>query len=993
MTCLAKTRNFLHAGERDHIGFDQICLNQRQKAAIGFDGSELGMRVARGLAGALLVVAIAVMALYLLRGPIASALVRQVMANAGLENPKATVDVLSLSGLRLKNVSAGPSGGEAFEFDNISVAYDWREAIAERRVVEIIAGPGNVRVALSPDGRVSLPGVALGGGEPSGGSLPFERLRLDEISLLVGTPAGDAKGRLNASYDLAAGGDAALDLAAENAGTDAIQFNGAKLRIEANLTSDGGLVVEGGFAGDVRSPVGPIDNLDIGFAADGASWRDVAEGQREAFSARAFVELRSASLTPDESEFLALVNAGGGVFMFGRHVSEISVGGRLGVDIDGTTIMLRLPQDEALAARTDTGAALLLTAINNAPLFSALGETRSASAAFEVTGASLTASGALEAKQEDGVWSFRSPAKIGDYDSDAVSFSTAAFILDGKATESGITAALEGSAEINHLSVGRLDVYDAPITASVGINADQQSKTITISQTGEDCIGVSSARLAIKQQDAAANVVDGKLCAEEKPIATVDWSGPPKFALEGELTAAQARYRLGQTRFAGRPPRIDLAAVYLPVDKTTEVSGSFSGGVVSLNETLVFSNAAGAYELSLTPEKLHGETRMARARIASTNRESPLIAPVIGNGVAELDDRNVTFSIGLATPDGYLLGEGKGEHNVETASGKMRFDFHDLAFAPDGLQPENLAPVLRGIIGTTTGAATGFSNFTWAPDPVGFGSSADLEFDNVTFQGPGITVTQTVGVSGAIRFSDLWPVTTDGLQTITVERIELGSLPLENGTIRFGISEGDTLNVEKAEFPWFGGQLGVYGASTSTRGGNAAARLEADNIDLAQILEFVDVDGLSGEGILSGVLPLVVEDSKARIENGELRSISPGAVRYKGQASDVAAGAGEQAEIAFGLLRNLEFDSLLVNIDGPLDGSMDFKMIFEGRGDVPVNQQNMLGALDQDNVRVPVKYTVNLEAALVDLFRQANLSRNPRVLIERAIIDDAEERN
>jgi hypothetical protein len=107
-----------------------------------------------------------------------------------------------------------------------------------------------------------------------------------------------------------------------------------------------------------------------------------------------------------------------------------------------------------------------------------------------------------------------------------------------------------------------------------------------------------------------------------------------------------------------------------------------------------------------------------------------------------------------------------------------------------------------------------------------------------------------------------------------------------------------------------------------------------------------------------------------------LRSEGPGAIRYRGAAGEQAAAAGGDAKIAFDILRDLRFNSMEVVVNGPLDGRLDFKMKFEGAGDVTVRSQ--------DVKNVPVLYRINLDAALLDLLRQANLSRDFQLQIERA---------
>ena len=154
------------------------------------------------------------------------------------------------------------------------------------------------------------------------------------------------------------------------------------------------------------------------------------------------------------------------------------------------------------------------------------------------------------------------------------------------------------------------------------------------------------------------------------------------------------------------------------------------------------------------------------------------------------------------------------------------------------------------------------------------------------------------------------------------------------------------------------------------------AQLRVEGVDLKQVLEFVDVDGLSGEGILDGELPLQVAGGRAEFVNGVLVSRGPGAIQYVGSAATQAAAEGTDARIAFDILRDLQYTSLEVKVDGPLDGRLDFRIQFDGTGVVTVNQASG---------RVPVKYNITLDAALLELLNQANVSRDLELQIQQAV--------
>ena len=547
-------------------------------------------------------------------------------------------------------------------------------------------------------------------------------------------------------------------------------------------------------------------------------------------------------------------------------------------------------------------------------------------------------------------------------------------IIRAEGREGGILADITTTTTLQTLSIGRLTVKNAPFSANLLVDIDAADKRVTVSLPAEHCLTLDRGDFFLSQQNMDAALSAAQLCQSTGQLAQIDWENGARVEFAGALAAKSGHYRLGRTRFAGRPPVIDFAGTYQPAENRTDMRGAISDGRIMLNEWLTFTKADGEFELTLDREHLKIEGEFDRLRIAQPET-APRIAPVIATGNAVLDRGDADFNYVLLTPKGVRLGEGEGVHNVGSAVGNSTLRFDDIAFERGGLQPNQLAPVLKGVVAQAVGAADGEVLFRWAPES-GVRTSAKAQLENIDFAGPTRIVTQTFGLNADLEFATLWPVSTDGPQTVTVEGVDFGALQLARGEIVFEMPGDRTLQVERAEFPWFGGVLGVYEASASMADGTSTSPLRAEKIDLGQVLEFVDVDGLSGEGILSGVLPLIVEDGKARIENGVLRAEGPGALRYVGGATESAEQTGEQARVAFDLLRDLRYNTLHIELNGPLDGRVQFDIRLEGTGEITTQDQK---------VRVPVNYNINLEAALLELFRQANLARNFELQIQRAI--------
>jgi hypothetical protein len=482
----------------------------------------------------------------------------------------------------------------------------------------------------------------------------------------------------------------------------------------------------------------------------------------------------------------------------------------------------------------------------------------------------------------------------------------------------------------------------------------------------------------LEGQDTEASLAAAKLCSHDGPLVETRYADRVESDVVGALTAASGRYRIGETRFAGLPPLVDFKARYEPAAMLTNVAGALKGGRVVLNGVLVGTDADGKFTARLDPSELSADVALDRVLLAQIAKD-PNIAPVVAAGTAKLAAEKVAFQFDASTPKGTLVGKGSGAHDVRTGKGNATFTSQTLQFAPGKLQPAQLMPGLVGVVGATKGSSRGDAKFTWSRGPGTLKSSADLSLDDLTFRGPGVAVSQTNHLSGRIALSSLTPLTTAGEQTIRIGLVDMDALQLADGVVTYALPGDQTLRISSAEFPWFGGTIGAYDATVPLSPGATEVALRAAGADLKQLLEWVKVDGLSGEGLIEGSLPIVIEGGKAKIAGGSLSAVGPGRLRYTGKAADAASANNENAKLAFDVLRDLKFDRLTALVDGPLDGNLQFKILFEGTSDL---------TLKQGQVTSPVIYRITLEAPILNLIQSARLSTDFKLQLEQGANDE-----
>ncbi|MCB2112774.1 MAG: YdbH domain-containing protein [Parvularculaceae bacterium] len=923
-------------------------------------------KIARLIVGAGLVLVLTGLGLYFLRAPIAAAAVNQIMIRQGLANPDAKVADVSLTRLTLSSVRAGadPSAPD-LTLENVAFDFDASALIFRGRLKSISVGGGRIVAVFDEQRAMSIAGWKR---KPKAKTAPppFSRLSVNALEVIARTPEGDASIDLDGAFDLKDGGAFKLSFGAARAGFAAVSVADARGELALDLSREGAAEISGGVRGAAATNLGVV-SADTDISGRLESWRGFFG--ESAGGPAGFVDftVHSSSIETDSAPHLApIASQAAGV---GRILAE----GALRAEFDARGASLSVAGD-TLAIRTDRGDVIKIKG-NAAPLYEYAGGVRRISFSGEFDMRAARGESAFSAISEDG-----GPWRL-DGTADLSEFSLAGVFLDGLAGRFGgeirdgrFDGAANVSTRLKGATIGRLHVNDAPAAGAFSVSLSPGERTLLAAPAEGACIAIDRASIRMDGIDMETSLGAASLCPSSAPLVSINWGEGGLTRIIGGLDAKTVNFRLGRTTLNGAPPDLKFTLDYRPAEQTTHIKGELSGGRAILNGALTLSGASGEFTTDIVGESLGADAALSIMKVAQ-NVEVETIAPVNVSGAARLAENVVTFNFDAETPSGAPLGKGKGSHQMETGAGEAVFDSGVLTFAR-ALQPDRIIPALRGVISGATGAADGTARFSWRPNALE--TSASINLENVSFTGPGVAVTRTEGVTGSLDFSSMSPPTTNGDQTLTIAKIDLDALKLENGAVRFRAPGDNTIEIIEAEFPWFGGAIGVYDSKVAIEG-RSAATLQINDVDLGGLLDYINIEGLSGEGRIEGVLPLSVEGGKARVNEGVVSSKGSGVIRYKGNAANAASQSNEQSALAFEILRELRFEKLSATIDGPLDGAIDFNILFEGHSLIPVKTGGKTQRIDS-----PVKYRITINAPILSLIDQAILSSDVKLQIERA---------
>lgn len=300
----------------------------------------------------------------------------------------------------------------------------------------------------------------------------------------------------------------------------------------------------------------------------------------------------------------------------------------------------------------------------------------------------------------------------------------------------------------------------------------------------------------------------------------------------------------------------------------------------------------------------------------------------------------------------FELNDGGGEANIK---------FRGLRFRPGGLQPQDLAPALRGKIARVDGVVDGDFHvlFGGGSAPSGTGTVEIINMSLGTAPGP------VTGLSGTLNLTSLFPVVTAADQTLLIQTFNPG-FPLEDGALTYAlVPEG--VAISRAMFPLGEGQvsfdpfLWTYGAPENR------VTLRVGGVEVGDFLKGVGDGRLSISGSLEGTIPVVVRGIDVLVEKGRLEVKNGGVIRYEGkEVSDAIP--NEYAAKAIEALKNFNYDALFVEINGPLDGEIKLGMEFTGSN-------------PEVFYDIPFQFDVTVEGELFNIAR----SLNPNGLQQRVV--------
>jgi hypothetical protein len=514
-------------------------------------------------------------------------------------------------------------------------------------------------------------------------------------------------------------------------------------------------------------------------------------------------------------------------------------------------------------------------------------------------------------------------------------------------------AVAEVRASLLRPTVGETSAERVDLTLPVRVTRQGETATVTLTRPGS----LVAEGLRVADQLSAEGPLQATIPEHDATLRL-----EPAVAFEHRTVLSLAETGLKVAREGEAPFALLTRAPRIVVTGGGDAEGLYEGRAEIADASLRLPDYDLALdglsaEVALTPGL---EDATARFEVAALSHEAtpPAFAPVRVTGEARHHAARLEVSALAHGPAGDTLAKVSGHYDVADGTGELEAALEPLVFAPGGLQPGQLLPLLARLE-EASGRVEGTTHVTW--DGESLSGTADLALDGLAFRTPEAAVE---GLDLRLHLDKVDPPSSPPGQTLSIAALDPG-VPVENFSTTFSLPPGPLgrVLIEGGGFALGGTRFTVGESLFDIAAPENRLELRVGALDLAALFEAAAVDGLSGDGRLSGAIPVVVRGDTVAVENARLSSSAPGSVKFRSEAAIRAlASQGPQVELMLKALENFQYETLTVTVD--MDSGYQTGLLIE-----------MLGRNPDLMDGRPFQFNINLGANLAPFLEALSLGR------------------
>ncbi len=421
--------------------------------------------------------------------------------------------------------------------------------------------------------------------------------------------------------------------------------------------------------------------------------------------------------------------------------------------------------------------------------------------------------------------------------------------------------------------------------------------------------------------------------SESLDFHDLEFSGITEFSLPvtGNETAAEFRYsgsarsksvRISQSE-PGQAPRtlIESEAINLQLDFSLSGEQLHTSGSGTVNNGRMDSFSLSASQVgfewrNVDPLAVTGEFRTHTRGLVFSHEEDTYQGVDLDVAFALLSDARVEgqgdllFAGDIRTPIRFSGGLDSGDWLID--------------ILPSQLSLRQAVTALETITGPIPGQLELGGGTIDIEGGVSMGNAVQGNMQ-VSGKALGFSLAESTVEGADFNISGKLNETLAGTGWFSIDRIGLAAgLDLHKTRVSVGLMTPDTIELDDLQAGFFGGRLFADQIRLSPEG-LSDTQINMTDIDLGQVLEYIDVGGLQGTGKLEISLPAGSRGSKLYVQNGVFRANGPGILSYSGSMS-----AAPVENIGLSALENFHYTELDGTIDYHSDGSYQLMVHLAG---------------------------------------------------------------
>jgi hypothetical protein len=475
-------------------------------------------------------------------------------------------------------------------------------------------------------------------------------------------------------------------------------------------------------------------------------------------------------------------------------------------------------------------------------------------------------------------------------------------------------------ATLSRLSVAEESFQDVSISAPIQLTSRKNETTLRLTDTG---------RLSTPRSlDFGAAAVAGPVTAEvSRGRLSLGANG-----LDGRfsLTPRTFDLRLGAAEAPVSRVRLTPGRIGLRL-RTDPRDGQVAAGL----QIAEASAAVPDSELAISGVDLDAQMgfggepvgTLTIGRIEDT-RPLPRFAPLTARAVLREAAGNVTAA-GTVSFEGQPVELAMaGRHDLTENRGVLRLGPTRVAFAPTGLQPGTLVPRLDPLV-AVDGAVTLESTLRWADGTLS--SPARIVIETLSFE---TAQGRVEDLRGTLRLIGIHPLESAPDQELTAARVVAG-VPLDEVRARFALDHTAAaeplVRIARLSGRLADGEIFLRDTTVNPLAARHDMTLRISGLSLARLFAQLDLEGVSGEGRLSGAVPLVIEDGRVSVNEGQLAAETAGVLRIRLDGGGALANQSEPVRLMLRAMEDFRYDTLALIVNRKPAEGLSMKVRMSGK--------------------------------------------------------------